>query len=105
MIPVEDDTLATTMVRTERVRVVLPARDRTLLLARRQALLIELGALEAYLGIERSVSTRTELKGRIAATMLAVVERQLGVRLSPSERELLRDGLATCLGPQSLNGS
>lgn len=41
--------------RTERVRAILPERDRMLLLARRQALLIELGALETYLGLERSV--------------------------------------------------
>lgn len=39
----------------ERVRAILPERDRVLLLARRQALLIELGAIEAYLGMERSV--------------------------------------------------
>lgn len=38
-----------------RVRAILPDRDRVLLLARRQALLIELGALETYLGLERSV--------------------------------------------------
>lgn len=42
----------------ERVRAILPERDRTLLLARRQALLIELGALEVYLGLERSVIPR-----------------------------------------------
>lgn len=39
----------------ERVRAILPERDRTLLLARRQCLLIELGALEVYLGLDRSV--------------------------------------------------
>jgi hypothetical protein len=37
---------------------VITASERTLLLARRQAILIELGGIEDYLGMERSVIPR-----------------------------------------------
>jgi hypothetical protein len=41
----------------DEIRVVT-ASERTLLLARRQAILIELGGIEDYLGMERSVVPR-----------------------------------------------
>lgn len=71
--------------------------EQVLLLARRQALLLELSAIEDYLGMPKSVVTQASLRDRIPRCVSGVIESYLRIALTPAQRDELRERIAASI--------